>query len=296
MGLRAVQVTDDSGQRKRLDHVVGVDESGNPNADGGPFLISAVQCPRTYGEALAEHLIDAGLNPWQNKSSSLSVSDRAKATQDERVESFISAISSTPITWCAAVGWDAYNVPKRAAIACTVTSKALTTPHSNRIPDFEGDTALIHDGDAKTYGDNQHYLRKQASAEFNPSFQSAICSVHVSSLPKADLTYPEVTAADYIAGYIRKKLANGETTVEQLSDQVLWVSSDWACEDVQPAPLYWLRTSGAKQSTPEQSRVIAWIEGRRPPKDGVSSRRQFERVIENRLESEKLKEYLAELG
>lgn len=294
MSLRQVQVTEDaSGRRKRLAHVVGVDESGNPDGNGRPFVISAVHCPRSYGEKLAEHLIDSGLNPWRNKSRSLSVADEAKATQDQRVRSLVRAIAPTPITWCAAVGWKAYGVPKRAAITCAVTSKALTTPYANQTPDFEGDVALIHDGNDETYGEKQRHLRKQGSAEFNSSFQSAFCSVHVSSLPKADLTYPEVIAADYIAGYVRKRLANGETTVEQLPDQVLWVSSEWACEDVQPAPLYWLRTSGARQTTAEQSRVIAWIEGRRPPKDGFSASRRFESVVENRLESETLKEYLS---
>lgn len=294
MGLRSVQVTEDaSGRRKRLAHVVGVDESGNPDGNGGPFVISAVHCPRSYGERLAEHLVESGLNPWQNKSRSLSVTDDAKATQDRRVESFVDVVTSTPVTWCAAVGWDAYSVPKRAAIACVVTSKALTTPHADRTPNFEGDVALIHDGNDETYGKKQRYLRKQASTEFNSSFQSAFCSVHVSSLPKADLTYPEVIAADYVAGYIRKKIANGETSIDQLPDQVLWVSSGWTCEDVQPAPLYWLRTTGAKQTTTEQSRVIAWVEGRRPPKDGFASSRRFESVVENRLESEKLKEYLS---
>lgn len=296
MGLRPVQVTDESGRRERLDHVVGVDESGNPDGNGGPFVIAAVQCPRSYGENLAEQLVEVGLNPWRNKSSSLSVSDEAGTKQDARVEHFIDVIASSPVTWCAAVGWEAYGVPKRAAIACTVTSKSLTTPHSDETPSFEGDTALIHDGDAKTYGDKQRYLRKQASAEFNPSFQSAICSVCVSSLIKADLTYPEVIAADYIAGYVRKKVANGEKTVNQLPDQVLWVSSEWACENAQPAPLYWLRTSGVKRTAPQQSRVIAWIEGRRPPKEGLASDREFRTIIGNRLESAPLQKYLSGLA
>lgn len=292
MGLRSVQVTSESGQRKRLDHVIGVDESGNPDGGNEPFVISAVQCPRSYGEKLAESLIDAGLNPWRSKSSSLSVSDEAKATQDDRIRSFIGTISSTPITWCAAVGWEAYSVPKRATIACTVTSKALTAPHSDQRPSFEGDAALIHDGNAKTYGDKQRHLRKQASAKFNPSFQSAICSVYVSSLPKADLTYPEVVAADYIAGFVRKKLAEGEKSVSQLPNQVLWISSEWRSEDVQPVPLYWLRTSGNRQSTTQQSRITAWIEGRRPPEEGLTSGGQFKNIVDNRLESDTLKEYL----
>lgn len=292
MGLRSIQVTSESGQRKRLDHVVGVDESGNPDGGNEPFVISAVHCPRSYGEELAEHLIDAGLNPWRSKSNSLSVSDEAKVTQDERVESFIDDIGSAPVTWCAAAGWKAYSIPKRAAVACTVTSKALTTPHRDQTPDFEGDTALIHDGNAKTYGDNQHHLRKQASSRFNSSFQSAICSVHASSLPKADLTYPEVVAADYIAGYVRKKLATGEESVSGLPNQVLWVRSDWSAEDVQPAPLYWLRTSGSSQTTTEQSRIVAWVEGRRPSKDGLTSGGRFKNIIDNRIESDTLTEYL----
>lgn len=292
MGLRSIQVTSESGQRERLDHVVGVDESGNPDGGGEPFVISAVQCPRSYGEKLAEFLINAELNPWRSKSNSLSVSDEAKATQDERVEAFIDLIDSTPITWCAAAGWKAYGVPKRAKIACTVASKALTTPHRVQQPNFEGDAALIHDGNAKTYGNKQQHLRKQASAAFNSSFQSAICSVYVSSLPKADLTYPEVVAADYLAGYVRKKLANGEKSMKQLPDQVLWIRSDWSPEDIQPAPLYWLRTSGSSQATTEQSRVVAWIEGRRPSNDGLTSGGQFSNIVSNRLSSDTLREYL----
>lgn len=292
MGLRPVQVTADSGRRKRLDHVVGVDESGNPDGGSDPFVIAAVHCPRSCGEELAELLIDARLNPWRNKSSSLSVSKEAKGAQDERIENFISRIGAAPVTWCAAVGWEAYSVPERAAIACTVTSKALTTPNRDETPDFEGDTVLIHDGNAKTYGDDQYHLRKQASATFNSSFQSAICSVYVSPLPKADLTYPEVIAADYIAGYVRKKLANGEKSVEGLPDQVLWMRSDWSPEDVQPTPSYWLRTSGSSQPTVEQSRIIAWIEGRQPSEGELTSGGQFMNLVDGRIDSDMLEEYL----
>lgn len=56
-GLRQIElleheVVDTQPPVQHASHVVGVDESGNQH--DGPFVMTAVQCPRSYGESLAE--------------------------------------------------------------------------------------------------------------------------------------------------------------------------------------------------------------------------------------------------
>lgn len=148
MTLRRVQLAEDgTGARERVDHVVGVDESGNPTESDGPYVLAAVSCSRDRSERLAELLVDCGLYPWQNKSRSLSAVLDDPAEQSRRVAEFASRLRGEPVTWSAAFGWQQYSVEQRAAIACTVTSKALTSAD-----DLSGRAVLLHDGGENTYG------------------------------------------------------------------------------------------------------------------------------------------------
>lgn len=284
-------VEDGSGERKRADHVIGVDEPGNPTGSD-PFVLAAVQCPRSHGEHLAEQLIRCGLDPWKNKSRTLSA-DIDTTEHTRRVETFVEALKEIPVTWSAVAGWGSYDIKQRAATACIVTTKALTADTAVR-PSYKGPAVLLHDGAEDTYGSKQRLLRQHAATQFGGGFDSRVCPVYTSALPKADLTYPEVNAADYLAGYIRHKLSEGNP-VELLPNPVTRIDDSWRVADGVPVAHYRLRTTGGTQESTARSRVIAWIEGRRIANpDTLTGQKPYGKLID-RLSSERVKQYLSEM-
>ena len=76
------------------------------------------------------------------------------------------------------------------------------------------------------YGDHQEHLRSQAAKYFDGTFQSSFGSIHITGMPKADLTYPEVAAADYLTGYVTDAMHN-RLSVADLPDEVGWYDSNW---------------------------------------------------------------------
>lgn len=291
MSLRPVQLTEDgTGERERARHVIGVDESGNPTDSSEAYAVTAVFCPRERGERLVELLVDCGLHPWQNKSRSLSAILDDPTEQTRRVTDFVTRLSSERMAWSAAFGWQHYSLEERAATACTVASRALAG-----VDELAGKAVLVHDGGENTYGSHQIVLRKQAAAKFNHSFQSTLCPVFVTSLVRADLIYPEVIAADYLAGYVRTLVERSAGTSRDLPANVGRIRREWREPETAPLSFYWLRTSGATHASTVESRVVAWIEGRRPARRGFESGGQYENVV-SRLSSPDVRSYLRELA
>lgn len=140
------------------------------------------------------------------------------------------------------------------------------------------------------YGDRQKYLRIQAAQTFDGSFQSTFGGVYVTGLAKADLTYPEVAAADYLAGYVRAAVEDGRS-VEALPNEVIWFSHDWREPTVSPFPYYRIRGVTGEYGVTEQTRVAAWIKGRRPDGGSHDVSSQWENTVQM-LESAELQQYL----
>lgn len=298
MGLRPVQIREQGTDASvRATHVIGVDESGNPTA-GTPYVIAAVHCPRNTSESLAEHLIETGLGPWQRKSNSLGVATDSQAERTERIERFIKLLDSSRSTWKAAAGWKKYSPTDRAATACRVAKGTLTLPTQSTVVSCEGDALVLHDGGHNVYYPNLRPLRIQAASMFDSSFEAEFAPVYVSAFSKADLTYPEVIAADFIAGYIRYKIASDsldciETCHENVSriDAANWRNPT----NLSPKPLYQVQQGTRLENTTIRTRVVTWMDGRRPPEGSVTSTDFFEEFVSNRLESKSVQAYLRDL-
>ena len=291
-GLRKVELVDSSGteeNRQKAYHVVGVDESGNHSGD--PFVMVAVQCPRSHGEKLAEWLIQLGLQPWKSKSSS-TPEGMSKSTLSEQVEDLIHKINdSDAVTWHGVAGWGDYNKEQRGATACIVASKTMTEGFGGESQDcgFEGPAVLLHDG-GEMYGKNQITLRRYASRQFGGGFNDRFTPVYVSNIQDGDRTYPEIAAADYIAGLINAEITN--RGLEKLDmDRVRRIDSSWRSSDEAPATLYNLRTRNRSRQETKEERVAAWIEGRRPPDCDSWGERPIESLLD-RLESNTVIEYV----
>lgn len=165
--MRSVQVVNqNTGDVTRADHMVGFDESGTITHDD-VFVLSAVRCPRSSGERLAELLIDCELRPWKAKSQQL-VGHTSPATRDTRVEDLISRLDSEPIEWRTAVSYSSTSIQHKAAALCMLSQKTITGDN-----DYSGDAVIVPDGASDMYGYNQSILRQQAAQRFGSSFQSA---------------------------------------------------------------------------------------------------------------------------
>lgn len=285
--MRSVKVIDESsGQSTRAEHVIGVDESGQV-AGSGSFAVAAVRCSRTKSERLAELLVEHGLAPWRAKSQTL-VANTSPAERDRRVEAFLHSLSTKSIPWCVAIGYDSVAIQHKAAAVCALAKKTITSPD-----EFSGDSLLLPDGAPSMYGDAQTHLRVQASQFFDGPFQSTFGSVYVSGLPKADFTYPEVIAADYISGYIRQAIADGDEVHRKYPRNVVWFDTNWREPVVSPTPFYRIAGLNGEYGTLQQTRVVAWIKGHHPDNEGFDLSSQWENTVQM-LESAQLQKYLFE--
>lgn len=264
--------------------MIGADESGNVTGPGA-FALATVRCPRESGELLAELLIENGLNPWFTKSQSLK-SNTSREEHRDRVESFIEDLTQHPIEWRAAFGYDDVTIHHKAAGVCALAKSTIT--HTT---EYNGDSVLLPDGATSMYGVQQEHLRRQATQFFDGSFESAFGGIYTSGLAKADLTYPEVTAADYISGYVRER-AHLDGGVQGLPDEAGWFDSNWRePSNLSPAPFYPLKPATGDFGETEAKRIVAWIKGRHPDGDDHDVSGQVENTI-GMLESERVQMYL----
>jgi len=282
--VRSIQVVEESsGDTTRAEHVVGIDESGQVTGEG-QFALVAVRCPRSCGERLAELLIECDLSPWKGKWQTLGRNVSASERRN-RVEQLLGLLEAAPISWQAAVGYTQYSIHHKAAAVCVLTKQTITGS-----PEFRGDALMIPDGAPSMYGDSQQHLRTQAAQMFDGSFQSTFGGVYVTGLAGADLTYPEATAADYLAGYLREAIVEGGSP-DSLPDQVVRFDANWREPLISPLPFYRIRGASGEYGSPELTRVVAWITGRQPDDEAYDASSQWTNRVQM-LDSEAVQQYL----
>lgn len=285
--MRTVQVIDQSsGSITRADHVIGIDESGT-FGDPNPFALAAVRCPREKGERLAELLLENDLAPWQAKSQTITRNISA-AERNRRVQGLIESLNRESIPWRVAVCFSRGGIDHKAAGVCVLAKKTITS-----FPEFSGDSVLLPDGEANMYGSRQEKLRTQASQIFDGSFQSKYGGMYVTALTAADLTYPEVTAADYIAGFVRGAVDDG-VQVREFPDEVMWFDNNWREPSVSPVPFYKIRGLSGEYGSVARTRVAAWVKGRNTDGDDYDVSSQWRNTLEM-IESPDLRQYLSEV-
>lgn len=266
--LRPVCVTNVDRQ-VRANHLVGVDESGNDASEDGHCVIVAVRTRRRNDVELVRTMVENDLRPFRHKSSTLvRHGPLDQSERDRRVRAFLDALSATSITWCAVVCSDGFDQFDRVAAVSVATKKAITSAVNRGIFGGKNDPAvLLHDGKQDEYSSYDETLRKQLAMDFDPSFQRSICPVYPTFLQDADRTYPQSNAADYIAGYLRTRLA-GEMTVGDVNyENVYALDPSWVRRAGTPTPLYELETLRPVRKKELRSRVLCWLMGRTVPAD-----------------------------
>lgn len=286
--MRSVQVIEQSSSNTtRAEYVIGIDESGRV-IESGSFALAAVRCPREKSERLAELLVEHELAPWQAKSETLA-KRTTPAERDRRVKNLIESLSEEPISWSVAFGQSQESIQHKAAAVCILAKKTITAVDASR-----GDSVILPDGERDMYGKSQSHLRRQAAQIFDGSFQSTFGGIYVTSLAKADFTYPEVTAADYIASYVRRGISEVGESVATLPKEVMRYDQNWIESSVPPLPYYKIKGVGGEYGQLEKTRIAAWIKGRHPDNDGFDISSQWENTV-HMLESEQLKTYLLDI-
>lgn len=264
--LRPVSITN-ANHHVRATHIVGVDESGNEVSSDGFCVVAAVRTRRENDTELVRAMVENGLEPFKHKSSTLVRHGPLSQSERQRnVCAFLESLSATPVTWTAVVCMDGYDHSDRAAAVSISTKKAITTAMGRGIFDGKSDPAvLLHDGKRDGYGAYDENLRQQLAMDFDPSFQRSICPVHPVFLQDADRTYPQSNAADYIAGYLRTRLASDVTIDDIERENVYALDSSWVREAGTPTPLYQLEPLRPIRGDEFRSRVLCWLLGRGIP-------------------------------
>jgi len=288
--LRSITVVDAENTQINIDNLVGVDES----ADSGSFVIVAVRCTREDDIALVRALVESELQPFRHKSSSIvRYGELDRDERVERVESLLSKLGESSITWAAITCSDNPSNRVKAAAATMAAKKSITNGlQSGNVSHGCGNTALLHDGQYDDYSDYFDDLRTLVSGHFDSGFQRSICPVYLTFLQDADRTYPQNNTADYIAGYLRDQIQHGST--DTLPEQVSEFDQSWLDSAPQPEPVYHLPEFDPIREEDLRSRVIAWLTGKRIPQDRSPTTRDPYRTLIEQIDDTIVYQYLSE--
>jgi hypothetical protein len=161
-----------------------------------------------------------------------------------------------------------------------------------QLQEYEGAAAILHDGRGDEFGNGRVKLRRAASNQFK-GFADRNTPVYVACLESGDRIYPEITAADYIAGYLRSEIMEfGD--ISETNWEIGRINESWSTPSTQqPTPEYVVETRNRQRRPHREDRAAAWIEGRRPPSDDHWGSTSIESLV-NRLQSDTVKQYLLE--
>ena len=124
---------------------------------------------------------------------------------------------------------------------------------------------MLHDGKLLT-PNYKTAVRQKVAKEFDTGFQHAFSPACLAFVNRADLTYPQSIAANYIAGYLRSRLLNGATS-DQLAESLLEFDDSWNHSLDTAAPLYYFDSFEPIRGEGARSRAAAWIRGKVIPLD-----------------------------
>ena len=259
--LRSVSLTDAEDARVTVDTLIGVDESGNESSAGdGLCVIAAVRAARDTEISLVRALVESGLQPFKYKSATLGYDAQVSASERrKRVQRFLSAIDALPIEWMGIVCRDEYRTSVRAAAVVMAAKKTITRGQPHNI----NQVALLHDGKLLT-PNYKTAVRQKAAKEFDAGFEQAFAPVYTAFVNRADLTYPQSIAADFIAGYLRSRLLDGMTS-DQFGDSLAEFDESWTHALETAAPIYYLDSFQPIRGEGTRSRAAAWIQGETIP-------------------------------
>lgn len=262
--LRSVSLLDSENETLEANNLVGLDES-----EGDTVVIVAVRCAREDDIALVRALIENELRPFRHKSSSIvRYGDLSEEERADRVGDFIDDLETVSVSWGAIVCERDISSQHKAAAATVAGKKSITNGlATGDVAHGCGKTALLHDGRHNSHTDYHPALRESIPSHIDSSFQQSICPVYLTFLEDADRIYPQTTAADYIAGYLRDQLDSVDDVSSLGMDAVKVFDESWVDPAPQPEPVYQLESFQPIREEGRKSRVLAWLKGQGIPDD-----------------------------
>lgn len=272
--------------RHLANQLVGIDES-KQRVEGDEILATvAVACDRATEEKLLAVLINSGFLPFQYKSSSI-IHHGPMADAEERetaANNFIEQLDSLDAQWRGIISRDASDGVKTTA-AAQVAKKSITMRES-RDPHL-----ILHDGahEASGYGD---LFSRQAASTFDESFQEYVCQVEVLFHPGGDVLYPQIIAADIIAGHLSSALSRADGAEVIALNQVERYDDSWNDPADDSLPVETVSPDGVDTDS-AHSCASSWLRGRRGAMDAATNEGLRQHL--GRLSNETTRSYLEDV-
>jgi len=260
--------------------VIAIDETGI-HEDRIPTVVSASVIDRDRSAHIVKELLDAGAEPWLQKSTDLDI------------EAIYRFFEQTEIPIRARAAWGSPNRGQRALMAVEAIKDVVSAGVS-----ADGDTTnclVILDGQVSNFGGKQNILRSRSEILDDYFEAQHNVAIAFATLEKGDRTYPEVTVADFACKVFRDRIESADAVEPIQYVQRFDTSRSVPSVDFEDR-IYELAPKGVAQKNTFMSKVAAWLTGHRPAEDalGEVSQGQFERLVENRIDDEDVSQYVIE--
>jgi len=277
-----VKLSGTTASGQAFESVIAIDETGI-HENRMPTVVSASFIDRKQSVHVVKELLNAGVEPWLQKSTDLDVGDLYRFFRQ------------TEIPTRARAAWGTLNRGQRALMAVEAIKAVVPAGVSH-----DGDTTnclVILDGRVSNFGGKQNILRSRSEVLDDYFENQNNVNIAFATLEKGDRTYPEVTVADCACNVFRYRIEQGDA-VERI-DHVQRFDSSRSVPSVDfEGRIYELAPKGVAQKSTFESKVAAWLTGHRPSEDalGELSQQQFETLVKNRIDDEDVSQYIIDTG
>ena len=266
--------------RQAFDSVIAIDETGI-HEDSIPTVVSASFIDREQSVHIVKELINAGADPWIQKSKDLDIGD---------IHSFF---KRTEIPTRAKATHESISSSQRALMAVEATKEVVSTSTS---PDDDVTNCLvILDGRVSNFGGEKNILRSQSEI-LDDYFESQNnVNIFFSTLEKGDKTYPELTVADCACNVFSHQIEH-RPPIESIDNVQRFDDSRSVPSVGFEGRIYKLAPKGVAQKDTFESKVAAWLTGCRPSEDQLSelSPQQFDDLVEKHIGDEDVSQYITD--
>lgn len=269
-------------EQREFESIIAVDETG-VHTNQIPTVVAASFINRSQSEKVVKQLIDADIQPWFNKSADLDL--------DTVYDFFHEATIYT----AARATQNPHNSSQRGLMAIEAAKEVIQVA-KNEIQGNQ-DCLILLDGKASNYGGEKNLLRSHEEILDSYFQQQNGVNISLATIQHGDRRYPEITVADCACNIIRNKIES-EQIIENLEHVQRFDVSRSVPSVEFNGSVYRLAPKGVQQTDEFESKVAAWIEGKRPhaEKMGDISAGQLQRIITQEIDDDDICRYISEMS
>lgn len=273
-----VRLSGTTAQRQAFESIIAIDETGIHD-DEIPTVVSASLIHRDQSVHTVKQLLDAGAEPWLQKSADLDINEIYRFFDRTSIPAFARA------------SWESPTRAQRALMAVEAVKEVVPAGVSQG-----GDTTnclVILDGRTSNFGGKGNILRSRAEILDDYFETQNNVNIAFATLEKGDKRYPEITAADFACNVFRDRIEQVQTIGQVDNVQRFDISRSVPSVEFEDR-IYELAPKGVAQKNTFESKVAAWLTGHRPSEEalGELSQRQFENLVENHIPDEDVSQYI----